>query len=123
MLDKILSAYPAVYAVGREYQIISVVTRETTCWVDVGGEEFFDESNGILRSGSPVHKVSVPAELLNEAKKYTVCLRPIAERKPYYTETGDVIRLTFDFKPVSQLVENNTLKDRVVLKNELCVIK
>lgn len=100
MLNEILSCYPAVYAVGREYQIISVVTRETTCWVEVGGEEFFDESNGILRSGSPVHNVSVPANLLNEAKKYTLCLRPIVERKPYFTETEEIIRIPFDFKPL-----------------------
>ncbi len=103
---KDLITYPAVYAVGEEYQIISVFSCEALVWVEVGGEQFFDESNGIIRSGKPVHKVSVPMELLNETKEYSVCYRKVIERKPYYTDTEDVQSISFSFKPI----ESETIK-------------
>jgi hypothetical protein len=103
---KDLTTYPAVYAVGDEYQIISVFSCEALVWAEVGGEQFFDESNGIIRSAKPVHKVSVPMELLNEKKEYKICYRRVIERKPYYTETEDIESLSFAFRPV----ENETIK-------------
>jgi len=39
---------------------------------------------------------------LDEEKKYTVCLRPVTERMPYFPETGDVCEMEFDFKPVKK---------------------
>ena len=60
---KDLTTYPAVYAVGDEYQIISVFSCEALVWAEVGGEQFFDESNGIMCSSSNLHRVIVPMEL------------------------------------------------------------
>lgn len=92
--------YPAVYAVTDAYQICVLATCEMMVWVEVGGECFYDESNGILRSSKLLHKVEVPCELLEGAREYTVCYRKIIERKPYFTQTEDVRRATFAFFPV-----------------------
>ena len=100
MQDSVIKSYPAVYAIGDEYQIISVFSVEALVWVEIGDEKFFDDSNGIIRSARPVHKVAVPAELLNEKKEYSICYREVIERKPYYTETKEPEKLTFKFRPI-----------------------
>ena len=69
-------------------------------WVKVGDRCFYDDSNGILRSASTTHKMTLPMELLDEAKAYTVCYRNIIERKPYYSELSDVFEYTSAFRPV-----------------------
>ena len=93
-------SHPAVYAVGKEYQVAVVTNRETLMWVRVGDREFYDESNGILRSARPLHFVSVPVELLDEAGEYTVCYRRVIERKAYYSETSEVFEVTYRFYPI-----------------------
>lgn len=91
---------PTVYAVGKNYQIIVPVTKECVMWVKIGDRCFYDDSNGILRSASTTHKMTLPMELLDEAKAYTVCYRNIIERKPYYSELSDVFEYTSAFRPV-----------------------
>ena len=83
---------PAVYAVGHEYQIIVPVTCETVMWVKVGERNFYDDSNGILRSGRSSHKMIVPMELLDKEKAYTICYRVVKERKAYGTTKRRVWR-------------------------------
>lgn len=97
-----LQTAPAVFAVENEYQIMVPVERECLFWVHVGDKEFYDESNGILRSRSMLHRVHVPMELLDQAKEYTVCVRPLIERKPYFTTTEPVQEFTFSFRPLPE---------------------
>lgn len=91
---------PIVYAVKDVYQILVPVTRETVMWVRVGDRNFYDDSNGILRSASSTHKMTVPAKLLDAEKKYTVCYRVINQRKPYFTDAGEVLYYESDFRPI-----------------------
>ena len=95
-----LKTTPAVFAVGDEYQIMVVTEAPCLFWVRVGDCEYFDESNGILRSLSDLHRVCVPMSELDREKAYTVCVRPIVERKPYFTETENVRKFSFAFRPV-----------------------
>lgn len=95
-----LKMTPAVFAVGNEYQIMVPVTVPSLLWVRVGDECFFDESNGIMRSMTEIHRVSVPMEALDRAGEYTVCEKEIVDRKPYFPETKDEVRQTFSFTPV-----------------------
>lgn len=95
-----LKTTPAVFAVGKTYQIMVEVTSESLMSVKIGENTYYDESNGIMNSLLPIHRVSVPIDELNTAKEYTVCIRPIIERKPYFTETKDIIEYRFYFKPV-----------------------
>ena len=103
--DKLmLKTTPAVFAVGDEYQIFVPLKKEAMMWVKVADKEYYDASNGIMRSQSKLHRVSVPMAELNSAGRYTVYIRPIIKRLPYFTQTAEVRECSFDFYPVP---ENN----------------
>lgn len=93
---------PIVYAVRNSYQILVPVTCETVMWVKVGERNFYDDSNGILRSASSTHKMTVPMELLDKERSYTVCYRVINQRRPYRTDAGEVMYYESVFRPVEK---------------------
>ena len=97
-----LKTAPAVFAVGKEYEIMVSVTHESLFWVRVGDNCYYDESNGIMRSMSELHRVKVPMKELDEAKQYTVCVRPLIERLPYFSKTDEIQEFTFSFYPVPE---------------------
>lgn len=97
---EIFEAYPTVYAVRERYVVIVPVNAETVMWVRVGSEEYFDDSNGILRSSRLTHKMELPMAVLDEAGSYTVVWRRVNERKPYYSDLAPEESYTSDFKPV-----------------------
>ncbi len=106
-LPKEFKAYPSVFAVEDTYQIIIPAKKELLMWVKIGDEEFFDDTNGILRSSSSIHKITVPQRLLDEKKSYTVCFYQVKKRKAYCTKTYDKKEYVFSFKPVKS---NESLK-------------
>ncbi len=91
---------PAVFAVKDEYQIMIPVKSELLMWVEVGGEKYFDEVNGIIRSSKNIHKFTVPMSELDNAGGYDVCYRKVIERKPYYSETEEPVSVHYEFKPL-----------------------
>ena len=93
---------PAVFAVGREYQIMVPVTENSLFWIEIGDERFYDEQNGIMRSICTTHRVKVPMSVLDKAGEYTVCEREIIDRKPYFPESKDTVKTTFRFTPVPE---------------------
>lgn len=97
-----LKTSPAVFAVGNTYQIMAQTERETLVFVRVGEKTYYDESNGIMNSLSPVHRVTVPMKVLDSEKRYTVCVREIVERKPYFTQTEELVELSYTFSPVPE---------------------
>lgn len=102
MKFEIMTAYPSVFPVEKEYQVCVLVGAECTMWVEVAGKCYYDHSNGILRSGKFLHIAKVPQSALDEAKSYTVHLRKIIERKPYFTECGEIESAEFTFKPLTE---------------------
>lgn len=92
---------PAVFAVENSYKIFIPVNEPCVMWVRVGDECYYDDANGVHRSSVIMHKVTVPMEELNRVKKYTVCFRKMIERKPYFSETGDVEEIEYTFRPLS----------------------
>ncbi len=95
-----LRCAPAVFAAGRKYKITVCVKSESVVHVKIGDTVFSDHSNGILRSQSLIHTVEVPQELLDKEKRYTVIVRPVKERRAYFTKTKDERFYTYDFSPV-----------------------
>ncbi len=93
-----MATYPSVYAVEDDYLVCVLVKTECTMWVEVGGKNYYDHSNGILRSAKFVHMARVPVASLDAAGKYTVHLRKLNERKPYYTDYGEEEVAEFDFR-------------------------
>ncbi len=101
-LPKEFKCYPSVFTVEDEYQIIIPTAKELLMWVKVGNEEYFDDTNGILRSSSPIHKIIVPKNELDCAGEYTVCFYEVKKRKPYFTKTKEKKEYTFSFKSVKK---------------------
>ena len=91
---------PIVFAVKNEYQIMMYVQEPSLMWVQVGNQTFYDESNGILRSDTAIHRVHVPMDLLDTEKEYRVFLRKVIDRKPYFPEFEDVVEHSYTFQPV-----------------------
>lgn len=100
MADNVFKTTPIVYAVGDEYQVFVPVNVPTVMWVSVNGKNYYDHSNGILRSDVTVHKMTVPMQELDRAGEYTVCYREMIERKPYFSDTSDIFECKFEFKAV-----------------------
>lgn len=93
---------PAVFAVGSEYQILIPVDRPALLRVRVGDQYFYDETNGVMRSDDDMHRVCVPAEILDNAGAYTVCEREMLDRRPYFPDTGEEICRTFAFRKLPE---------------------
>ena len=90
---------PSVFAVEKEYQIMVPSPEPSLMWAEVGDRKFYDDSCGILRSDTVIHRISVPAELLDNTREYTVCYRIVNKRSPYYSDTGEIQKETFVFRP------------------------
>jgi hypothetical protein len=76
------------------------VKSDVLFWVTVAGEDYFDHSNGIIRSSTRMHRVNVPMEALDQTGKYTINYRKIIERKPYFPTTEEPVSATYDFFPI-----------------------
>ena len=97
-----LKTAPAVFAVGEEYQIMVPVEKESLFWVRVGDKTYYDAANGIMNSLSEIHRVTVPMCELDREKAYTVCVKGIIDRKPYFPLTEEVLEKTYSFRPVPE---------------------
>lgn len=97
-----LKTCPAVFAVGKTYQIMVPVNSDLLFSVTVGGKNYYDHSNGIVRSSTRLHRVSVPMEVLDAAGAYTVNYRKIIDRKPYFPETEELQSAEYAFKPLKK---------------------
>ena len=75
---------PAVFAVKNDYQIMVPVKSDLLFWVTVDGKNYYDHSNGIIRSSTRMHRVNVPMCALDKTGEYTVTYRKIIDRKPYF---------------------------------------
>ena len=95
-----LKTHPAVFAVEDTYQIMVQIPTPSLYRVEVAGEYYYDESNGIMRSLSEIHRAAVPTAVLEAAGEYTVCVRPLIQRLDYFSETAPEERFTYRFRPV-----------------------
>lgn len=92
---------PAVFAVKENYQIMVPTKSDVLFWVTVNGKNYFDHSNGIIRSATRMHRVNVPMSEIDAAGEYTVSYRKIIDRKPYFPETEPIESATYPFKPLA----------------------
>lgn len=99
-IPELFETHPVVFAVKDTYHIMVPVKAPALMWVTVGEENYYDASNGILRSEVMFHRMIVPMETLDEHRSYTVVYRKILNRKPYFPETEEEVSTTYAFKPV-----------------------
>ena len=98
--NTILETSPAVFAVGRAYEIMVPVREACLIWIQVGERVFADSWQGIMRSDVKVHRVRIPMEALDEAGEYTVISRVFIERSPYFPQMEETQKTRFLFHPV-----------------------
>ena len=91
---------PAVFVVRDTYHIMVPVTNACMMWVKVGEKCYYDDSNGILRSASRIHRMIIPKGELDEAGEYRIFEEDVIERKAYFTQTGEIRESHFTFTPV-----------------------
>ena len=89
-----------VYAVEDDYQIVFSTSDSAICWVEIGGENYYDLYAGSMRSADKVHKVTVPQHTLDAAGGYTTCAKQMIYRGPFGGYTGKTISRSYDFRPV-----------------------
>lgn len=90
---------PTVFLVGDNYRIMAETAREVLFSVRVGDVLYRDHTMGVMNTKNAIHGVTVPREALEREGGYTLCLRPVVERKPYFTETEEERLLPFSFTP------------------------
>lgn len=91
---------PTVFAIGDEYQIVYHTNTKGLAWVEIDGKSYFDEYEGIIRSESIHHKISIPMEILDNAKKYSIHFAPVYEKTAYSPERGAEIQQEYTFRPI-----------------------
>ena len=91
---------PTVFAVEDRYAIFIPFSAEVMMRVRVGDRLFYDDCNGVMRSGMSMHRVEVPMSLLDEVGSYTVLYNKMIERSPYYPTSEPEQSLTVDFRPL-----------------------
>lgn len=89
-----------VYAVEDEYQIVFSTSDSAVAWVEIGQERYYDLFAGSMRSADHVHKVTVPQEILDQAKQYRICAQQMIYRGPFGGYKGDTISQEYAFRPV-----------------------
>ena len=95
-----LSYEPVVYAVEDEYQIVFSTSDNAIGWVNIGGKEYYDLYAGSMKSADKVHKITVPQEVLDEAKAYSVHYRQMIYRGPFGGYLGELKTQHYEFRPV-----------------------
>lgn len=91
---------PVVYAVEDTYQITFTTKAKGEAWVVIDGVEYNDTYAGYRKSEDTIHKITVPAEALDNANSYTVYTRAMYLRGPYCALQGSTISETYNWRGV-----------------------
>lgn len=83
---------PVVFLAGDTYQIVFETDITGIARVIVGNDIYTDNTNGVVRSEDTFHKIILPTEVLDSCGEYTVEFAHIADRKPYFPQSGEFIR-------------------------------
>ena len=70
------------------------------CKQEIGEKRYFDNYNGSNRSYTQIHKVSIPRDILDEAKEYSIHSQKITYRGPFGGFFGRDISIDYTFRPV-----------------------
>lgn len=95
-----LRFHPAVFAVGKDYQIIFLTETKGLGKIEINGEIYQNEEGGLIQYGN-VHKILVDGEQLNKAGHYTVVFTEYLDKKPYFPVGVEKIRINYSFYPLT----------------------
>ncbi len=100
MKNNILLYSPAVFAVGDNYAVFARVAAACEFAVEINGKRYYDNSNGVIRTSTKIHKVYLPQSELNNAKHYKIIIIPVIARRAYFSKLGKEIVYDYDFFPL-----------------------
>lgn len=92
---------PVVYAVEDTYQIVFSTNHSATAWVEIDGEKYYELFAGSMKSEDTVHKITVPQEKLDNAKRYSIHAETMIYRGPFGGFKGKEISKSYSFRPVN----------------------
>ncbi len=101
-MKDLLRFSPAVFAVEHDYCIIVITARSCIVKITVSDMLYADHDNGILRSDTDVHKITLPQSILDCAGGYTVMITEVKERRSYRSVLGETESHHYDFRPIPQ---------------------
>lgn len=99
--DAALRFHPIVFLYENQYRIMVWTVKPVLMWVQIGGQTYYDDACGVLRSATPVHRMTVPQQALDQAGSYTLYFRRIENREPYHADTKDAVSVTYPFFPIA----------------------
>lgn len=97
-----LACVPSVFVIGEEYEILVNAKENGILYLEIGGEEFFEENAGVLATERAYAKIRVPQAVLDGAESYTVVYRETIDHKAYFSEMGEAQRENFSFRPIKK---------------------
>ncbi len=106
-MNDIVKLNPTVCVVKDTYQIMIVTEQEALVSVRVDEDVYYNHSNGIRVSSPGVHRISVPADKLDKALKYTVVTQKMIERLPYFPKVEQAVETTYNFRPIEKTNDIN----------------
>lgn len=99
---KNLKFAPNVFVVKDNYDIVIVCKCEGKCYITIDGKQYRENGSGIFKIHTPVHKITVPQSVLDEAGEYTVHFNPCSSKKDYWTKMDEAEKETFKFKALKK---------------------
>jgi len=100
---------PIVYICENNYQIVFDSVTPGACILQVGNITFKETIAGVVRSDLRFHKFTIPIDILNREKKYTINFFSYNERKPYFPSYEKETIISRDFYPISNTTPINIL--------------
>lgn len=92
---------PAVFMLEQEYCILFLSAAKGIGWVEIEGKEYgVSPVGGLIPSDRDVHKIFVPMEVLDRAKKYSVHFCAVPERDPYFPKCMPEATKEYSFSPI-----------------------
>lgn len=58
--DAALRFHPIVFLYENQYRIMVWTAEPVLMWVQIGDQTYYDDACGVLRSTTPVHRMTVP---------------------------------------------------------------
>ena len=93
---------PSVFVIGEEYEILVNAKKNGILYLEIGGEEFYEENAGVLATERAYARIRMPQSVLDAAKQYTVVYRKTINHQAYFSEMGEPERETFRFRPIEK---------------------
>ncbi len=96
-----ISGGATVFAVEDEYQIAFSTSHNSIGAIEIDGATYYDQTDG-ENNVSKLHKISVPSEVLDAKKNYSIKTQSVMINSAYLPSKGRVITQNYTFRPIDE---------------------